>query len=73
MGGYYGVYPYYYGYDGIFALIVIGVFVLSLAASIAVSINFKKYSKVGTHRGITGADAAKDMCRSSSEIIYSRR
>ncbi len=48
----------YYGVDPVFMIIALGLFVLSMVAQRRVQAAFKKYSKVPTASGITGAQAA---------------
>ncbi len=52
-------YPYYYGFDWTYLVLVLPCIILSLWASSSVNSTFKKYSKVMSIRGITGADAAQ--------------
>lgn len=49
---------YYYGFDPTYVLVLIGV-ILSMIASARVQSTFSKYSKVRSHTGMTGADAAQ--------------
>lgn len=61
---------YYYGYgyiDPTYILIIVAA-VISLIAQFLVSSTFSKYSKVGSYRGITGAQAAEMILR--NEGIY---
>ena len=56
-GGYYG-YGYYF--DPTYFLVLIGL-VLCLGASALVNSTMRKYSKVRNMRGITGAEAARNI------------
>ena len=56
-GGYYG-YGYYF--DPTYFLVLIGL-VLCLGASALVNSTMRKYSKVRNMRGITGAEAARNL------------
>lgn len=49
---------YYYGFDSTYILVLIGL-VLSLAASARVKSVFRKYAKVRSMTGMTGAEAAE--------------
>ncbi len=55
---YYGYRPYGFYLDWTYLLVVAGV-LLCLGASAAVNSNFKKYSRVRSRAGITGAEAAR--------------
>ena len=57
------MYLYGYGFDWTYLLVIIGV-ILSGAASAAVNSTFKKYAKVNSTTGMTGAEAAR-------QILYS--
>ena len=50
--------PYYYGFDWTYLVIVLPCLLLSMWASSSVNSTFNKYSKVGSTRRLTGADAA---------------
>ena len=52
-------YPYYYGFDWTYLVIVLPCILLSLWASAQVNSTFKRYSKQISTRRITGADAAQ--------------
>ena len=52
-------YPYYYGFDWTYLVIVLPCILLSLWASARVNSTFKRYSKQISIRRITGADAAQ--------------
>jgi Zn-dependent membrane protease YugP len=52
-------------FDPVYFVFLAPALILSLWASWRVKVNFKKYSKVGTARGITGADAAAEILRSA--------
>lgn len=58
--------PYFYfsGYGG-YLLWMLPLIVLSAIASAAVNSNYKKYSKVMTRRGVTGAQVAEMILRSN--------
>lgn len=53
-------YPYYYGFDSGYILVLIAA-VLSIIASARVSSTFNKFSKKLTSRGITGEQAARKI------------
>ncbi len=50
---------YFFGFDSTYILLAIPTFIFAIWAQFKVSSTFKKYSKVGTSRGMTGADAAR--------------
>ena len=52
-------YPYYYGFDWTYLVIVLPCILLSLWASARVNSTFKRYSNQISTRRITGADAAQ--------------
>lgn len=54
------MYPYYYGIDSTYILIIIGV-VLSLLAQLKVKSTFSKYSSVTSYSGYTGAEIARKI------------
>ena len=62
IGGY--GYRYGYGFDPTYWLIIVAA-VLSLIAQWKVSSTFKKYSKVASMRGVTGAQAADMILRNN--------
>lgn len=51
--------PYFYGFDWTYLVFVIPAVILSLWAQIKVTSTFKKYSRVPSDGGMTGADAAR--------------
>ncbi|MBQ6892938.1 MAG: zinc metallopeptidase [Clostridia bacterium] len=51
----------FYGIDIWYIVLVLPAIILSLIASTAVNSTFKKYSKVASRRGTTGADAAQQV------------
>ncbi|MBQ3200568.1 MAG: zinc metallopeptidase [Clostridia bacterium] len=51
---------YYYGYDGMFILVIL-VAVLGMIASSKVNSTFKKYAKLPAQRGVRACDAAQNM------------
>lgn len=57
-------YLYYSGYGG-YLIWMLPLIVLSAIASGAVQSNYKKYSKVFTHRGITGAQIAQQILQAN--------
>lgn len=65
------LYPFYF--DWTYALVIVGI-VLCLAASAKVKSTFAKYSKVRSMSGITGAEAAEKILRSSgiNDVIIER-
>lgn len=54
----YGFYPYYYGFDSTYILVIIAA-IFSMIASAKVNSTFNKYAKVRSMAGLTGADAAQ--------------
>lgn len=58
------MFPYYYGIDPTYILIIIGA-VLSLGASALVNGTFRKYSRVRSISGMTGAQAAQRILNSA--------
>lgn len=58
------MYPYFYGFDPTYILIIIGA-VLSLGASAVVNSTFRKYSRVRSLSGMTGAQAAQRILNSA--------
>lgn len=52
-------YPYYYGFDWTYVVLVLPCVILSLLASANVNGTFKKYSRQFSRRGLTGAQAAQ--------------
>ena len=57
-------YPYYYGFDWTYLVIILPCMLLSLWASSRVNTTFKKYASQFSYRGITGADAARRVLHS---------
>lgn len=56
------MYSHYYGStDFILTILIVLAFLFSLWASHKVNGTYKKYSKVRTHRGLTGAEAARKI------------
>ena len=53
-------YPYYYGFDAGYILVLITA-ILSMVASARVSLTFKKFSQKPTSRSITGEQAARKI------------
>ncbi len=63
-------YNYGYGYGGggwytLWIILMVGCFVFAAWAQISVTSNFKKYSRVMTKRGLTGAQAAQAVLRAN--------
>lgn len=58
-------YPYYYGFDWTYLVIVLPCILLSLWASGRVNSTFNRYSKQLSVRHITGAEAAQRVLRAS--------
>ena len=52
-------YPYYYGMDMSYLVLVLPCLILSMWASSHVNSTFKKYSRQYSRRGLTGAEAAQ--------------
>lgn len=59
-------YPYYYGFDWTYLVLVLPCLILSLWASARVNSTFKKYSSQISSRRITGAQAAQRVLHGSS-------
>ena len=53
------LYPYYYGFDWTYLVLVLPCVILAMVASNRVNSTFKRYSKQFSTRRITGADAAQ--------------
>jgi len=58
-------FPYYYGFDWTYLVIVLPCIILSLWASARVNSTFKRYSKQFSSRRITGADAAQRVLKAN--------
>ncbi len=56
-------YPYFYGFDWTYLVIILPCLLLSLWASARVNSTFRRYSKQLSSRRITGADAAQRVLR----------
>jgi len=56
-------YPYFYGFDWTYLVIILPCLILSLWASARVNSTFRRYSKQLSSRRITGADAAQRVLR----------
>ena len=52
---------YYYGVDWTYILMVLPALILSMIASAKVNSTFKRYSQVRNYRGLTGAEAARQV------------
>lgn len=63
-------YPMYYGIDGTYLLVLIGV-VICLMASAKMNSTFNKYSKVRSYSGLTGCEAAQRVLQNAG--IYDVR
>ena len=57
-------YPYYYGFDWTYLVIILPCMLLSLWASARVNSTFKRYSTQYSSRRLTGADAARRVLNS---------
>lgn len=55
-------YPYYYWFDPTYILVIAGV-IICLAASASMRSTFNKYSRVRSHSGLTGREAAYEILR----------
>lgn len=55
-------YPYYYWFDPTYMLVIIGV-LICLAASAGMRSTFNRYSRVRSHSGLTGSEAAREILR----------
>ncbi len=64
-------YPYYYGFDWTYIVLVLPCILLSLWASANVNSTFKKYSKQYSSRRLTGAEAAQRVL--SANGVYGVR
>ena len=64
-------YPYYYGFDWTYLVLVLPCILLSLWASSNVNSTFKKYSKQYSARRLTGAEAAQRVL--SANGVYGVR
>lgn len=51
--------PFYYGFDPLYIILMLPVFIFSMFAQLSVKSNFEKFSKVATRSGYTGKDIAK--------------
>ncbi len=51
--------PFYYGFDIYYLILIVPALLFGLWAQSQVNTNFQKYSKIGTMRGMTGAQAAE--------------
>ena len=60
----YSYYPYYYGYDSMYILVIIAA-IFSMIASAKVNSTFNKYAKVRSMAGFTGAEAAQRILQSA--------
>lgn len=60
----YGYYPYYYGFDSTYILVIIAA-IFSTIASAKVNSTFNKYAKVRSMAGFTGAEAAQKILQSA--------
>lgn len=63
-------YPMYYGFDGTYLLVILGV-IICLAASAKMNSTFSKYSRVRSNSGLTGREAAQRVLQSAG--IYDVR
>lgn len=63
-------YPMYYGFDGTYLLVILGV-IICLAASSKMNSTFSKYSRVRSYSGLTGREAAQRVLQSAG--IYDVR
>lgn len=63
-------YPMYYGFDGTYLLVILGV-IICLAASAKMNSTFSKYSRVRSYSGLTGREAAQRVLQSAG--IYDVR
>lgn len=55
--------PYYYGFDMTYVVFVLPALIFTLIAQGMVQSTFKKYARVPSDRGMTGADAARLVLR----------
>lgn len=51
--------PFYYGFDIYYIILIVPALLFGLWAQSQVKTNFQKYSKIGTMRGMTGAQVAE--------------
>lgn len=55
--------PYFYGFDWTYLVLVLPCIILALIASANVNNTFKRYAKQFSTKGITGADAARQVLK----------
>jgi len=55
--------PFFYSYDPYYWMILVPAMLIALVAQIRVSTTFKRYSRVASGRGLTGARAAEAVLR----------
>ncbi len=53
--------PYFWGIDYTYIIFVVPALILAMIAQARVSSTFRKYQKVGNHRGYTGAEVARQI------------
>jgi len=58
---YYGGFNMYFGIDPLYWMLMLPVFILSMYSSFKVKSTYKKYSKVATRSGMTGANIARQI------------
>ena len=56
------MYPMYYWFDPTYILVIAGV-IICLAASAKMRSTFNRYSRVRSHSGLTGREAAQEVLR----------
>ncbi len=56
----------YFGIDPLYWIMMIPVFLLSMFASLKVKSAYKKYSKIGSRSGLTGAEVVRQILNNSS-------
>ena len=54
---------YFYGYDPTYFIVLFATVIVSGLAQFCVSSTFKKYSKIGNSKGLSGASAAQQVAR----------
>ena len=62
---------FFYGFDWTYLVLVLPAVIFSLWASNRVNSTFQKYSRTGTFRGMTGAQAAQEVLRANG--VYNVR
>ena len=64
--------PYYYGFDMTYVVFVLPALIFTLIAQGMVQSTFKKYARVPSDRGMTGADAARLVLEQNGVTGYEK-